>query len=365
MSDLIMTQILLHYPFPHLENFSGWARALLNNLEKNKSPQIKTLRFYGTVKIHGTNTAVVEQNGSLYGQGHSRVLTPEQDPFGFSAWYTARQAAFRQIMETVRQEYKVSAENPIVLYGEFAGPKIQKGVAISHLKDRGFFIFACRINQFISGKDYWPDLRVLKNRIENRAQGIYNLSCFPTYELDITLSPEGLRVAQVQLESLAGEVERKCPVAEALGLTTEDMTAGEGIVFSSPNYSLRTESNLGDLDTLKGIQIGSWLSNAFKIKGPKFSENKTVQKMSTSVDAKLEWTQEVVTPGRMMNVFSHMRETKTLTKADLNPFVVNLVDDILQDTLEQEQSIALKLTRDDLIRLTRRLAAEWFKENLD
>jgi hypothetical protein len=341
--NIIMTQNLPHYPFPHLENFSGWARATLSNLEKNKSTQIKTLRFYGTVKIHGTNTAVVEQNGALYGQGHSRVLTPKQDPFGFSAWYTARQATILQIMQTLRQEYKVSAENPIVLYGEFAGPKIQKGVAISRLKDRGFFIFACRIVG-LSGKDYWPDLRVLKNRIENRDRGIYNLCCFPTYELDITLTPEGLNAAQAQLEALAGEVEMKCPVAEALGLVTEDMAAGEGIVFACRDVS--------------------WFSNAFKIKGPKFSENKNTQKTGASVDAKLEWTQGVVTPGRMVNVLSHMREVKTLTKADLNPFVVNLVDDILLDTPEQEQASALKLTRDDLIRLTRRLAADWFKENL-
>ena len=66
-----------HFKFPKIGRLSDIAY----NFRGQK------VTFYGTVKLHGTNASVVvDHEGNFYCQSRNRVITPENDNYGFAEW---------------------------------------------------------------------------------------------------------------------------------------------------------------------------------------------------------------------------------------------------------------------------------------
>lgn len=69
-----------------------------------------------TEKIDGTNAAIgVTEDGEVYAQSRTRLITPEDDNFGFAAWVRDRAEAARVLL------------GPGIHYGEWWGKGIQRG----------------------------------------------------------------------------------------------------------------------------------------------------------------------------------------------------------------------------------------------
>lgn len=83
-----------------------------------------------TEKIDGTNAAVgVTDDGEVYAQSRTRIITPENDNFGFAAWVEENKA-------------QLSAELGVGLhFGEWYGKGIQRGYG---LRTRRFALFNVR-----------------------------------------------------------------------------------------------------------------------------------------------------------------------------------------------------------------------------
>jgi len=84
-------------------------------------------RIVITEKIDGTNAAVgVTEDGEVYAQSRTRLITPEADNFGFARFVSARASDFRDLL------------GPGVHFGEWWGNGIQRGYG---LQDKRFSLF--------------------------------------------------------------------------------------------------------------------------------------------------------------------------------------------------------------------------------
>ena len=165
-------------------------------------------------------------------------MTSEQDNAGFAKW------AHENIFETAGVYGWM--RHGFVVYGEWCGQGIQKGVAISQVP-KDFVVFAVRLLDGENSNWALP-ATVIEFAKDLGLKCIYN---YPTWEIDIDFNhPEE---AQNRLVELTQEVENECPVGKAHGVSG----VGEGIVWwpqPHPTFNVR------DLE--------------FKVKGEKHSESK-------------------------------------------------------------------------------------------
>lgn len=80
-----------------------------------KIPRWENEKFFFTEKIDGTNACVIiTEDGDLFTQSRQRIITPEDDNFGFARW------AYGNKQELLKLE-------PGYHYGEWWGKGIQRG----------------------------------------------------------------------------------------------------------------------------------------------------------------------------------------------------------------------------------------------
>lgn len=80
-----------------------------------------------TEKLDGTNACVVIlENGSVHAQSRSRIITPEDDNYGFAKWVKSHET---KLIETLGEGYH---------YGEWWGQGIQRGY---NMKRKIFSLF--------------------------------------------------------------------------------------------------------------------------------------------------------------------------------------------------------------------------------
>jgi hypothetical protein len=177
-----------------------------------------TLRFRGTVKLHGTNAGIrKEKDGSYWFQSRENDLSLEKDNARFYALMNMR--PYERLFDGIQ------FEDTCVIYGEWCGENIQKGVAITQLP-KMFVIFAVRIDDVYMDLKQYSHLRMPEH-------DIYNILDFPHWEMDIDFNEPEL--VQNKLIDLTMAVEAECPVGKQLGVTG----TGEGIVWEHVNGPLR------------------------------------------------------------------------------------------------------------------------------
>lgn len=216
-----------------------------------------TVKFYGTVKAHGTNAAIRQDqfdNEILY-QSRERVITPLDDNAGFAGYMEANAAKVRSYINGLRIILNEKNDTPLIVYGEWAGGNIQKGVALSGL-DKMFLVFAIRIGTELETRWIRPN-HPLFDMVHYPDLKFYSINNFGHYEIEVDLNaPE---IAQNKLVEITNAVEAECPIGKFFGVSG----VGEGVVWfcEDPEY-----------------QAGS----VFKVKGEKHSVSKV--KTTATID---------------------------------------------------------------------------------
>lgn len=196
-----------------------------------------TLRFRGTVKCHGTNSAIVSYPDRYEFQSRERVLSLTHDNAGFMLAMLNK--PYKKLFEGI--EYK----DHCAIYGEFAGSGIQKGIAIAQLP-KMFVIFAVKID------DVYQDMENYKHLMDNE-NGIYNILQFETYYVDVDF--EHPEIAQNEIVEITMNIEKECPVGKYFGV----IGTGEGVVFEhiSPEdgsrYILKSKGELHQNSRVKTL----------------------------------------------------------------------------------------------------------------
>jgi len=280
-----------------------------------------TLKFKGTVKLHGTNAGVVKYaDGSLEFQSRENVLSLEEDSAGFMNAMSGKNLDF-MFKEIEFNDY-------IAVYGEWCGGNIQKGVALNGLP-KMFVIFACKVDgQWIDFIRSYP------------MQGIYNINDFPTYEVTVDFNTPEL--SQNRIIELTVAVEEECPVGKFFGVSG----VGEGIVFTT---------------TYNGYHY------MFKSKGEKHSVSKV--KTLASVDVELvesmnAFVEYAVTEVRLNQGLEYMRRNKLeITQKNTGEFLRWIVGDIVKEETDVMKSNGLNQKKLNPLISTK--ARQWYFNNLE
>lgn len=302
-----------HIAFPSIEQFRHVIREVQHRArwagtDENgdsifdRTKPLPTLNFSGTVKLHGTNASVVLDRDEIYFQSRNNIITPESDNAGFATW------ASNVPLEVWRSVFPTNEK--VVIYGEWCGKNIQKGVAISELP-KMFVIFKILVDgKFIDFKN--------KNKSELMQYSIYGIHDFPTFSIDINFnSPE---LSQNILCELTEQVEKECPVGKQFGVSG----VGEGIVWSStdPDY------------------FGSKFN--FKVKGEKHSASKV--KTLAAVDAEKvaslnDFASKVVTENRCLQGVGYLREQHLeVSEKSTGQFLRWLFNDVMKEEIDTIES---------------------------
>lgn len=218
------------HKFPSIEQFRHVIRAVRDRAEWQGIP-VPTLKFRGTVKLHGTNASISNVIGSpeINFHSRSRTLSDGDDNMGFRTSFVTdaeKMLDLRWWFDNLRADFKLEAGTKVTVFGEWCGRGIQKGVAISNI-DPQFIAFAVAI----AGKagddpnedtSEWLDIQGLWS--PNHAF-IFIADLVPSYEIEIDFNQPEL--VQNDLVDMTMKVEQCCPVGKVFG----HEGVGEGIVW--------------------------------------------------------------------------------------------------------------------------------------
>lgn len=232
------------------------------------------VEYRAKVKLHGSNCAVQITLAGSFAQSRTALLTPDADYKGFAAWLHAHEGYFATL------------QRGIVVFGEWCGPGVEKGMAISQAKRKVFAVFAVQVGDRIV---YEPE----------EVRGLIPAAGAPE---DLFVLPwEGAVIAidygsRAALDAVAAElndrvaaVEREDPwVKSALGISG----LGEGLVF----YPIRVDGSAPEVDPANLSQL------MFKAKGEKHrtAGTRTAVQVDASVVASVdEFVALMVTEARL------------------------------------------------------------------
>lgn len=192
-----------------------------------------TISFKGTVKIHGTNAAIVRyKDGTIKYQSREREITPESDNMWFASYMSG--IDLNPLFDIF------NCSDYVAIYGEWCGQGIQKGVAVSMLP-KMFVIFGVMVD------DEWIEY---DTGLEDGINRIYNILQFGSYIVDIDFNTPEL--AQNRLIELTLSVENECPVGKSFGVSG----IGEGLVFTStidPSMKFKSKGDKHSVSKVKKL----------------------------------------------------------------------------------------------------------------
>ena len=283
--------------------------------DPTKTPPV--LVFTGTTKIHGTNAGIYcsqkidglevnaqTRNAAVDGSGH----------FGFVEWLSVKgQDLASKVLDLFGEEI---AQKDFVIYGEWCGGGIQKGVAVNGLP-KMFVIFGVKIISDKYGDDedeanYWVD-EIGFEQLASPEDNIYGAGTFGRFVVEIDFANPQLNTNMMC--ALTEQVEKVCPVGAYFGrVVGEDNTTGEGIVWSHRKTD------------------GSILR--FKVKGEKHQSSKV--KTLASVDTErlnsiTEFVEYAVTEARLEQAAIETLTAPDFDRKNLGKFIKWVSSDIAKE----------------------------------
>lgn len=220
------------------------------------------VEYRAKVKLHGSNCAVQVTEAGIVAQSRTALLTPESDYKGFATWTKAHEAYFAQLSPG------------IVVFGEWCGPGVEKGMAISQARRKVFAVFAVQVAGRVV---YEPDAVRALVPAAGAPEDLYVL---PWEGAAITIdygARASLDAVAAELNDRVATVEREDPwVKQVFGISG----LGEGLVF----YPTRLDGGAPPVDPEPLAQL------MFKAKGEKHrtAGTRTAVQVDASVVASVD-----------------------------------------------------------------------------
>ena len=349
--------------FPSIEQFRNVIRNVTHKarfigVDETGAPKynpvapLPTLKYRGTVKLHGTNAGIVKDlvTSEFTFQSRERELTLQSDNAGFMLFMSSKIDTLNEIIAEIQALYclkwDASQTHPVklVLFGEWCGGNIQSGVAISGLP-KMFVIFGVKAI-FGENDSQWLDLEILNKaaNVDSPEDNIHCILNFPTWNVEIDFEhPEEI---QNKLVDLTIEVETECPVGKAFG----NIGIGEGIVWQC-------------------VEPGYWSSDYwFKVKGEKHSASKVKKLASVDVEAIRavnDFVDAVVTESRLVQGLQNLvrEQQKPFEMTSMGDFIRWVFNDVVKE--ETDTIVASQLDPKKIGGPISNKARKWYIEKLN
>jgi len=269
---------------------------------------IPTLRFEGTVKLHGTNAAIVHSSTETWFQSREHVLTLEQDNAGFMRNY------YDKDLSVV---FSTLSGSTIAIYGEWCGGSVQKTVALAQLP-KMFVVFAVKLDGVWQGRD-------IVSKVKDPSLKVYNIYDYASWIVDIDFNFPQLK--QNELGEITQAVEKECPVAKALGA----IGTGEGVVW-------------------KCITPG-WEDDRFwfKVKGKAHSASHVKELASVDIEKvqnQKDFIAKVVTESRCSQSIDKLKEKNLpLTRASLGEYIRWIIGDVVKEESDLAKASGIEIEK--------------------
>lgn len=334
-----------HYSFPKIRQYHQVIRHLkLHHQYVGKDEdgepifdsniKLPVVEFIGYEKHHGTNASIVfSHDGSFYCQSRENIVTEERDNAGFAHW--VHKEGYK-IFDQIKHHFD-GWDGYVVLYGEFAGGSIQKGVALNQLP-KMFIVFGMKKVCIIDpDNNEWVD----SSYVKDHSISVYNATESPSYTIQVDLERPDKAIEQ--MNSWVDEIDKESPFAKNLGVSG----VGEGLVFRVKNqYSF---------------------DRAFKVKGSSHSKSK-IKKLPTVDVQKMDSIQQAVETHCNEDRMEQIYDKIVLSEADKVPQNIgNFIRLLIEDCWEEEgDSVrASDITRKEFSAAASKKAAKWFQEKIN
>ena len=325
------------YEFQHINQLRDFLYWLNSNEYELQNKGYKQINLYGTPKLHGTNIGIIfKSNGEYTLQTRNRIITKDNDHFGFYKWMT--QDKINYIYNHFKYLFDNRKIKAIIVYGEFAGKGVQKGVAISQI-ERFYAPFAVRI---ITDKDdYYIKPRSMDFNLWNDELRIYNLFN-PKYFVKVNVDKSNLE----EVINIIDEYVKECEVEDKFAIAFGMEGIGEGIVWDyeidGKTYFFKTKID------------------EFKTKAQKVNKNKTIDEIKE--DKKI--IEYCLNEYRLRQGIEYMNEN------GIDTIIQNIKDFItwvVEDTIREEERFILDngLNEKRVRKLVGTEAAKWYKQQLN
>jgi CxxC motif-containing protein len=300
----------------------------------NNDP-LPILDFIATCKAHGTNASIFykKKSETVRFQSRTRQLTLSHDNLGFCAYGLKYEKEFLNLCKSI-----IGDNDTVTIFGEWAGPGIQSGVAVSNIPNRIFMPFSILFTK--DDNRFWVDTLDLTKYIPDTLQflGVYNSIEFGVWYFTIDFNnPE---FTQNKLIELTEAIEHECPIGKYFGVSG----IGEGIVISH---------NLG------------YKIYRCKVKGEKHSNTK-VKKLAPIDEEEYKnvqsFVQNYVTESRLeQGIFVMKNEMELeIDIKNLGTFIKWVVGDVIKE--EQQSIVQNDLDVKKIAKEIGNVARKWFMQ---
>ncbi len=215
-----MTMTYKHIPWTSIESLFNVRRTIQKYPELLQGNSVVT--YQAKVKLHGTNAGImINHDRSVVPISRTSVLSVSNDNIGFAKWLSSREEQFKKFAPLT---------GSVVIFGEWCGPGIQKGVAVNTVPEKVFAAFAIRCVDTHLETDFIDEPEAIRVFLEN-VPGAYAIDWFADvkqFELDFANSPESLQPVLDEINEHVSQVEKCDPwVKSVFGVEG----VGEGLVF--------------------------------------------------------------------------------------------------------------------------------------
>jgi hypothetical protein len=283
----------------------------------------------GTIKCHGTNSgAAYNEKDGLWAQSKNHKITPQKDNAGFASFVEFKKDDILNMILNIKNTFNIDTQtHTITVFGEWAGPGIQKGVGISQIPEKCWFIFGIRITDETNEEkeSYWFTDEQLDSFFIAPAMTdrIYALNRFKTYDVEIDFNQPEL--ANNIIFDMIQEVENECPVAKYFGVSG----IGEGIVFKF-EYK----------DTIHKMKAKGDKHSVSKVKKHKKVDDKEIQKC-------MDLAEKVTPAWRLEQMYNETFDTLNGGEGDIKrtgEYIKSVINDIVKEEMETiaEEGIEFK-----------------------
>lgn len=303
-------------------------------LEEGGRPLPK-ITYRSKVKLHGVNCGIQITSDGIFYQSRTIMLTPKADYKGFARWASSHTNYFEKLQQG------------ITVFGEWAGPGIEKGMAISAAKSKVFVVFAIQVGHEEAAQIIFEPTEIQHLLGDNLPESIHILPWWNEPIVVDFASQDSLAAVAAEINKQVEAVEKEDPwVKTTFGLSG----LGEGVVL----YPVNIEG--GQVPTHpEALATYMWKA---KGEGHRTAGTKEAVQVDASVVAtSAEFVDLMVTEPRLMQGLTEVCEGERNPKFT-GKFITWITADVKKES--EAELEASGLTWNQVEKAIQTRAREWF-----